>query len=233
MPRPLIGVTAELTDIDIHDARVRAHVSLTSYARAVQKAGGVPVLLPITTDDEEIAVLVERLDGVVISGGIDIDPSAYGQQPAPELGETQVDRDRFEFTLIRRLVERNTPTLAICRGIQSLNVALGGDLVQHVDDHMCSDLANKTAHVIAIDDGSAVASIVGTNRLEVNSLHHQVIAGLAARCRAVAHNDDGHVEAVEVDGADRVLGVQWHPEMLRHRPQHLALFEHLIADASA
>ncbi len=232
MTRPLIGVTAEYLDIDIHDSRMAAHVATVSYLRAVQKAGGVPVILPITTDVHEIETLVERLDGVVISGGIDVDPSWYGQANSEELTETQTDRDQFEFGLIRGLVERNTPTLALCRGIQSLNVALGGSLVQHVDDHMRTDLYKTTAHSVSIEANSRLAELYGSTTLDVNSMHHQVVDRLGEGCRVVAASPEGYVEALEVDGADLVLGVQWHPEWLRYRPEHLALFERLIGDAS-
>jgi len=232
MTRPLIGVTAEYLDIDIHDSRMAAHVATVSYLRAVQKAGGVPVVLPITTDADEIETLAERLDGVVISGGIDVDPVAYGQVKTDEVTETQTDRDQFEFELIQGLVERNTPTLALCRGIQSLNVALGGSLVQHVDDHMRTDLHNTTAHTVSIDPDSRLAELYDSTTLDVNSMHHQVVDRLGEGCRVVATSPDGYVEALEVDGADLVLGVQWHPEWLRYRPEHLALFERLVADAA-
>jgi putative glutamine amidotransferase len=233
MARPLIGVTAEFAEIDIHDTRMPAYVGTTPYVRAVRKAGGVPVILPITTDPEAAALMADRVDGVVISGGLDIDPGAYGQEPVEEVSETQVDRDSFEFELIRALVERNLPTLAICRGIQSVNVALGGGLVQHIDGHMRNDLYNDTAHHALIEADSRLASVVGTTTLEVNSLHHQVVDDLADGCVVIARDDDGNIEALAVDGADRVLAVQWHPELLRHRAPHLALFQALCADASA
>lgn len=233
MTRPLIGICGEFAVIHVYDSNVAAHFSLTNYARAVEKAGGVPVILPITTDERAVAVMADRVDGVLVSGGVDVDPSAYGQPRAPEVGETQPDRDAFEFALIRRLVERNTPTLAVCRGIQSVAVAMGGSLRQHVDGHMRSELHNDTAHRATIEPDSRLASIVGTTSLEVNSLHHQVVERPPATSRVVAHDDDGNVEALEFPDADRVLAVQWHPEMLRHRPRHLALFEDLVSNAAS
>ena len=233
MTGPLIGITAEYTDVAIHDTVMPADVATAPYVRAVRKAGGVPIVLPITTDPDAAALLADRVDGVVISGGLDIDPAAYGQEAAPETGETQTDRDSSEFDLIRRLVDQNRPTLAICRGIQSLNVALGGDLTQHIDGHMCSDLYNDTAHQAHIEPDSHLARVVGTADLDVNSLHHQLVATLGTNCRAIAYDDQGNVEALAVDGADRVLGVQWHPELLRHRQEHLALFGDLVRSASA
>ena len=233
MTRPLIGVCGEFAQIDVYDARLPAHFSLTNYSRSVEKAGGIPVILPITQDESVIEGLIDRLDGVLVTGGVDVEPSAYGQDRVPEVEEVDPARDSFEFALIRRLVERNTPTLGICRGIQSVAVAMGGELTQHVDDHMRADLHNQTAHTVEIEADSRLASIVGTTSLEVNSLHHQVVSAAPVGSRVVAHNPDGHIEAIEFEQADRVLAVQWHPEMLRHRAQHLALFEHLVESASA
>lgn len=230
MTRPLIGVCGEFAMIDVYDARLPAHFSLTNYARSVEKAGGVPVILPITTDEEAIAVMADRVDGVLVTGGVDVDPAAYGQEPVPELDETQPERDAFEFSLIRRLVDKRMPTLAVCRGIQSVAVALGGELTQHVDGHMVVDKHNDTAHTVQIDVDSRLAEIVGTTSLEVNSLHHQVVAVAPTDACVVAHNPDGHIEALEV--ADQLLAVQWHPEMMRHRTEHLALFQDLVRRAS-
>ncbi|MEZ5282165.1 MAG: gamma-glutamyl-gamma-aminobutyrate hydrolase family protein [Acidimicrobiales bacterium] len=233
MAAPLIGVSAEFTDVDIHDAKMPSNLVTNTYLKAVVKAGGVPVILPITTDPEAATLLADRVDGVVVTGGVDIDPAAYGAERDPMTGETQPDRDTFERALITRLIERNKPTLAICRGAQSLNVAMGGTLVQHVDGHMCSDRHNQLVHEVEIAPGSRLAALVGPGSFGVNSLHHQAIGRLGEGCRAVAINGDGHVEGIEVDGADRVIAVQWHPELLRHLPQHLALFQRLVEDAGA
>ncbi|MEM7285309.1 MAG: gamma-glutamyl-gamma-aminobutyrate hydrolase family protein [Actinomycetota bacterium] len=226
--KPLIGVCGEFAEVDVYDARLPAHFSLTNYARAVQKAGGVPVILPITDDHDDIDVILERIDGVLVTGGVDVDPGAYGQEREPEVAETQPFRDAFEFALIRRLVERNMPTLAVCRGIQSVSVALGGELTQHVDGQMCTELYNDTAHQVAIEPDSRLASIVGTTDLGVNSLHHQVVSVPPPGARVVARNPDGHIEGIELDVATKLVAVQWHPEMMRHRAEHLALFQHLV-----
>lgn len=228
--KPLIGVCGEFAEIDVYDARLPAHFSLTNYARSVEKAGGVPVILPITTDEEAIAVMADRVDGVLVTGGCDVDPAAYGQERAPQVEETQPERDAFEFSLIRRLVDQGSPTLAVCRGIQSVAVALGGELTQHVDDHMVVEHHNGSAHTVDIEPDSRLAEIVGTTTLEVNSLHHQVVSVAPEVARVVAHNPDGHIEGLEV--ADSLVAVQWHPEMMRHRAQHLALFEDLVRRAS-
>ena len=120
-----------------------------------------PVKLNISTDLPE--GLIDRLDGVLVTGGVDVEPSAYGQDRVPEVEEVDPARDSFEFALIRRLVECNTPTLGICRGIQSVAVAMGGELTQHVDDHMRADLHNQTAHTVEIEADSRLASIVGVS----------------------------------------------------------------------
>ena len=144
------------------------------------------------------------------------------------LGPTDLMRDAADLAITRAAVEANVPTLATCRGIQVLNVAMGGTLVQHIDDHMRVDMYNEDVHAIDIDPTSRLATILGTDALGVNSMHHQVIDDLGRGVRAVAHNHDGHIEAIEIDAAPAVLGVQWHPEMLRHRSDHLALFEDLV-----
>lgn len=232
MDRPLIGVCGEFAEVDVYDVRTSVHFSMPAYTRSVALAGGLPVILPITEDEQVIDGLIDRVDGVLVTGGVDIDPAAYGQERAPEVVDVQPVRDSFEFALIRRLAERNTPTLAVCRGIQSLAVALGGDLIQHVDDHMVLEAARDTAHTVEIEPDSRLAGIVGATTFEVNSLHHQVVATPPPDSRVVARSAEGHIEGLEFPHADRILGVQWHPEMMRHRPEHLALFENLVENAS-
>ncbi len=234
MPRPLIGITAEYTTVPIHDAQMPSHLSNRFYVRALVKAGATPVVLPIGdgSDDEAIADLLDRVDGLLVSGGIDIDPASYGRDREPATGESQPDRDAYEFALVREAVDRNLPTLAICRGIQTLNTALGGTLVQDLPEHSRNELWNQTAHGVSIEPGSLLARVVGETALEVNSLHHQAVDDTGSGVRVVARADDGTVEAIEIEGAPDVLGVQWHPEMIRHRPPHLALFRNLVAASS-
>ena len=168
------------------------------------------------------------VDALVITGGCDVDPTNYGATAEPRLGPADPARDTADLAITLAAVRGNVPTLATCRGIQVLNVAMGGTLVQHVDDHMRLDMYNQDVHTVDIDATSRLATIVGTQIVGVNSLHHQVIDRLGPGVRAVARNHDGHIEAIEVDDAPAVLGVQWHPELLRHRDDHLALFEDLV-----
>ena len=202
-------------------------MATTAYVKAVYRAGGTPLVLPVV-DPSDVDALVDAVDAVVITGGCDVDPASYGRDPDEQLGPIDPRRDASDLAIARAVVARNMATLAVCRGVQILNVALGGTLTQHVDDHMRLDQYNINAHTVKIDAQSRLAQIVGTETLGVNTLHHQVLDALGNGVRAVAHNEHGHTEAIEIDGAPNVLGVQWHPEFLRHRADHLALFAQLI-----
>ena len=223
-----IGITAHLEMVVPDDVDGSLHYVVSApYVKAVRKAGALPVLLPVV-DPVDASSVLDMVDALIITGGGDVDPTNYGAAPDPMLGPTDLVRDAADLAITRAAVEANVPTLATCRGIQVLNVAMGGTLVQHIDEHMRVDMYNEDVHAVDIDPTSRLATILGTEALGVNSMHHQVIDRLGSGVRAVAHNHDGHIEAIEIDAAPAVLGVQWHPEMLRHRNDHLALFEDLI-----
>ena len=225
-----VGIVGHITAVGGDEGVAVDHfMATTAYVKAVQRAGGVPVILPVV-DPNDVDALLDAVDAVVITGGRDLDPATYGQTPHPQLGPIDPVRDASDIAMARAVVTRNQPTLAVCRGIQILNVTLGGTLHQHVDDHMRLDQYNLDAHTVTIEPDSRLAQIVGTESLGVNTLHHQVLDQLGAGVRAVARNEQGHVEGIEIDGASNVLGVQWHPEFLRHRPDHLALFQQLVSD---
>ncbi|MBK5287804.1 MAG: gamma-glutamyl-gamma-aminobutyrate hydrolase family protein [Acidimicrobiia bacterium] len=224
----VVGIIGHVTPVSGDEGVAIDHfMATTAYVKAVQRAGATPVILPIV-DPADIERLLDAVDAVVITGGRDVDPGVYGHAPHASLGPTDPERDRADIAIARAVVERDQPTLAVCRGIQILNVALGGTLDQHVDDHMRLDQYNLDAHTVTITPGSRLSSIVGTELLGVNTLHHQVLGELGTNVVAVAHNEHGHVEGIEIDGAPNVLGVQWHPEFLRHRADHLALFAQLV-----
>jgi putative glutamine amidotransferase len=223
-----IGITAHLDLVANEDGVGTLHyVASAPYVKAVRRAGALPVLLPVVEPDDAAAML-EIVDALIVTGGCDVDPANYGASAEAGLGPTDLVRDAADLAITHAAVECNMPTLATCRGIQVLNVAMGGTLMQHVDDHMRIDLYNQDAHDVDIHPGSRLAKILGTETAGVNTLHHQVIDRLGSGVRAVAHNHDGQVEAIEIDAAPAVLGVQWHPELLRHRANHLALFEDLV-----
>jgi putative glutamine amidotransferase len=204
----------------------------TPYLRAVEAAGGLPVVL--APDDPETAVaLLDRLDGVVFAGGPDLDPFAYGAGDRhARLGPTDPVVDAAELALARAADERGLPLLGICRGLQALNVARGGTLHQHLDDHRQTAPASDTTHTVAVAPGSHVAALTGGGTLAVNSFHHQAAAGLGLGLHAVAAAPDGTVEALEDPARPFLVGVQWHAEALVARPAQLALFEGLVAAAS-
>jgi putative glutamine amidotransferase len=228
--RPVVGIAAHQVLVDESGFSLLHFAAAVPYVNAVQRAGAVPIVLPVIdpTDGTEIERLLDAVDAVIVTGGCDVDPERYGASAAPETGPVDARRDETELALCRALVERDQPTLCVCRGIQVLNVALGGTLTQHVPQHSRDDAYNESVHEVTLDPNSRVAKALGVTTLGVNTLHHQIVAELGPRARAVGWADDGTIEAIEVEGAPRVVGVQWHPEMLRHRPEHLALFRQLF-----
>jgi putative glutamine amidotransferase len=229
--RAVVGIVAHVDPVTGDEKVAMDHYMATvGYVKAVSKAGATPVLLPVV-DPDDVDGLLDAVDAVVITGGRDVDPAAYGHDRDDRCGPVDPRRDAADLAIARAVVARDQPTLAVCRGIQVLNVALGGTLAQHVDDHMQLDRYNLDAHEVTIEPGSRLARIVCTTTLGVNTLHHQVVAELGAGVRVVARNEDGDIEGIEVDGAPNVLAVQWHPELLRHRPEHLALFAQLTGAA--
>jgi putative glutamine amidotransferase len=228
--KPVIGISAHQILVKEGEVEAFHHAVNTAYIKAVRKAGGVPFLLPLV-DKRDAETLLERVDGLVMTGGGDVDPENYGAAPDPHTSRVDPIRDGWDIALCRRAVERELPTLAICRGSQILNVALGGTLVQHIDDHFDIDHYNEVVHEVKLDPGSAVADWAGTTRLGVNTLHHQAVAAPGNGACVVALATDGTIEALEIEGKP-VVGVQWHPELMRHRPEHLALFQSLVRLAS-
>jgi putative glutamine amidotransferase len=229
---PLIGITAHVSLVaDGSGVEVLHQVAQIAYVRAVRKAGGIPVLLPVGTPDDADACMA-RIDALLVTGGDDVNPDRYGAAVAPETKPVDPDLDDFEIALVRAAVRDDRPMLCVCRGIQVLNVAFGGTLRQHVDDHFDLPNYNQGVHDVRLEAGSMLAKLMGATDVSVNSLHHQALDVLAPELVAVGRNDDGLVEGVEVEGCGFALGVQWHPELLRHRPEHLALFQALVAATS-
>ena len=240
--RPLIAVTtSELRRPDDVVARPQGEppkleVALaTLYPEAIERAGGIPVIVPLLRPDA-IGALLDRVDGVCLPGGPDVQPSVYGEEPHPELGPTEPRVDAVELALVKAADRRGLPILGICRGMQVLNVARGGTLHQHLPDvvgdrleHRQPEHGSITTHRVETARHSRLRTVLGGHALEVNSFHHQAIKALGDDLAATAWAQDGTIEAIEQAGERLVLGVQWHAEGLR---AHAPLFE-LLTEASA
>ena len=234
MQPPLIGITTsevrrgDLATLRRHGEPPHPEMALgITYATAIHRAGGMPVVLP-PLPAPAVAELIERLDGICLSGGPDLDPNAYGARRHADIGPTEPSLDAFELALAREAARRGTPLLGICRGAQTLNVARGGTLVQHVDGHRQEELASQPSHAVQVAMHSRVGRLLGCCQLAVNSFHHQAVDELGAGLRVSARADDGTVEAIEAPSHPFLLGVQWHAETLVDRPMHLALFRALV-----
>jgi putative glutamine amidotransferase len=240
MARPVIGITASIAH---RSPAFGETYSLTrKYAEGVLQAGGVPLIVPHNLDEGALRAVLDRVDGVLLSGGGDLDPALFGEEAHPATCEIEPDRDRVELTLARWVVKRDMPFLAICRGIQVLNVALGGSLVQDIPSQVPDALQhsfdrkvtprNYLAHPVKIDPGSQLARIMQLEAAQTNSWHHQSIKQAADRLQVTALAPDGVIEAVEVPGQRFAIGVQWHPEWLfEEKMEQRRLFDGLVRAA--
>ena len=229
MARPVVGITTYLTRAAFGAWDLDAALVPAAYVRSIVRAGGVPLLVPPGAAAEEA---LDALDGLVFSGGSDLDPELYGEAAHAATVGVVRERDDFELLLMRAALARDLPLLAICRGSQVLNVALGGDLEQHVPDRIAADTHKETPgvfseHGVEVIDGTKLASIVG-GHIDVKSHHHQGYGKLGIGLREAARAPDGTVEALEDPNRRFTLGVLWHPE----EGEDLALFEALVAEAA-
>ncbi len=236
--RPLIAVAGRsLRPGRVAGWRDSAVGAPAAYVHALRRAGGQEaVLLPTELSAAEAASRLDRFDDLLLMGGGDVDPARYGQERHPELVGVNAVRDAFEIALVETAVEKGIPTLAICRGMQVLNVTLGGSLRQHLDEggpvrHRERDSGYVT-HRVRVDSPSKLAATIDAGVVKPASSHHQALDRLAEGLRPVAWADDDLVEAVEVDDG-WVVGVQWHPERTAdHDPTQQRLFDELVAQAS-
>lgn len=244
LSKPLIGVTVSEIRAKEDAQRVRhgepTQTEMTlglAYMRAVERAGGLPVALPPLAA-KNVDQLLDKLSGLLLTGGPDLDPTCYGAAPHPELGPIDHDVDVFEIELCRQADRRGMPILGICRGAQVLNVARQGTLFQHLPDvtsgvieHRQSEPGDRTTHEVRVAPDSGLAQTTGGGPVNVNSFHHQAIDRLGLDLRPVAWAQDGVIEAVEDLRGHFVLGVQWHAETLVDEAEQLALFERLVQAA--
>jgi putative glutamine amidotransferase len=227
--RPVIGITAYAEQARWGVWEAPAALIPLSYVSAVERAGGRPLLVPPSEDGIEETLAV--LDGLLFSGGADIDPDTYGAEAHPETNGVRPERDQAELALLEAALARDMPVLAVCRGSQVLNVALGGDLVQHLPEVVGHERHKHTPGVFADHDvevlpGTKLQGLVG-DRAPVKSHHHQGYGRIGDGLRAAARADDGTVEAIEDPERRFALGVLWHPEA----GEDAALFEALVAEA--
>ncbi|MGB3683143.1 MAG: gamma-glutamyl-gamma-aminobutyrate hydrolase family protein [Rubrobacteraceae bacterium] len=241
---PVIGVTATLKE-DVEETATRPLGRFVradyDYVDGVAQAGGAPVVLPPAMDARAADSVVDTLDGLLLSGGSDLHPSYYGEDPIPELDVIIPERDELEMVLLDGALRRGIPVFGICRGLQVLNVALGGTLYQDLPSQVDQDLLKhrqttpkwQATHEIEVLGDTHAAECIGAGALKVNSYHHQAIKDLAEDFTVSAKSSDGIVEAVEYrDLSERwIVAVQWHAEAMRQSVEHRNLFEAHVAAA--
>ena len=231
--QPVIGITTfESTNPD----GLPTSLLLQAYIHAIMQAGGVPVMIPSMLAEQGWNVLYERLDGILFSGGGDIAPEYYHGENHQRVAGIDPLRDTIEFNLLRAVVDDGKPFLGICRGIQTVNVGLGGTLYEHlgeqfrgeIDHTYPSTMRTTLVHEVKIEEGTRIAEVVGEPILKVNSLHHQGLRDVAPNLRVVAHAPDGLVEAVELPDHPFGLAVQWHPEWMTDQLSTRKLFKAFV-----
>ncbi len=215
----IVGITCGLQPRDYDGAR---HTLNLTYSQAIEKAGGVPLILPVTDNPETISAYLEAVDGLLLTGGVDVHPSLYGEAEHPKLDEVDRPRDTLEMALTRQALAQDKPIFAICRGLQLLNVVLGGTLYQDLPSQNPTGIEHQqrngripraqTTHPFEAVSGSRLASLLGTQHSECNSFHHQALKTIGEGLITTASAPDGIVEGAEMPDKSFVVGVQFHPE---------------------
>jgi gamma-glutamyl-gamma-aminobutyrate hydrolase PuuD len=233
MTRPLIGITTD------YNPKRTSYQSQYTYAESVERGGGLPVLIPYRVNFDLIPQFVSTLQGIVFTGGDDLDPSSYGESKANGVELVDPERERFERALLAEVEKRRLPTLGICLGSQLMNVHRGGNLHQFLPD-LARDNALEhrrlddwgRRHEVTLQDGTTLARHLGKQRVTVNTSHKQSVKQVGKGLRVIATSPDGVIEGVEDPTMPLFLGVQWHPERMTDQRDHLAIFELLVAKAS-
>jgi putative glutamine amidotransferase len=231
--RPTIGVTTQtLQAIDGIPAGLPLSVVMNErYYEAVATAGGAPVLVPLLKEEDALRATYDACDGILIPGGVDMDPATYGETPHEKLGRIDPDRDRVELQITRWCIEDKKPLLGLCRGLQVINVAQGGTLFQDLDAQLDGAIRHDyfptygferehLSHDVAVEPSSRLHSLVNLDQLPVNSMHHQGVRQLGRGLLACARSSDGLIEAVESTNGHWMVGVQWHPEVFENTDPH-------------
>lgn len=240
--KPIIGISANVSPPDDNKRSfskdVALHLIQDSYIKYVEEAGGIPVLLPVLKDVAAVSEIVERLDGIIITGGVDVDPSLYGEENTHSQG-VNPERDAFEINLIKESKFRQVPILSICRGIQIMNLAFGGSLYQDIPTsikdallHTRAEDGTETYHQTILVGNSVLKEIFNADEIRTNSSHHQSIREPGEGLTVIAKAADGVVEAVHCADDRCTIGVQWHPERMQDDPKQIALARWFIDQAS-
>ncbi len=241
MLKPLVGIPTERWSSSYTQLNHNVQGVLTTYIDAVSQAGGLPTLIPLSLDDDDLVALYARVQAVLLPGGGDLDPSGYAATSHPATHGIDPDRDRVELQLTRQAVADRKPFFGICRGAQVFNVALGGTLYQDLPSERPGDVRHSCpfpefprehiAHPVRVEEESRLAQLLGAPLVSVNSRHHQAVKDVAPGLSVAAHAPDGVIEALELPAHPFALAVQWHPENLQHRPEMRALFEKFVEAA--
>jgi putative glutamine amidotransferase len=241
MTKPLIGIVAERWSSSRKKPDARVQGQLSTYVDAVLGAGGVPIIVPLLPDANDLRQVYASLDGLLLPGGGDLDPQQYLTPPHPATGSIDADRDEVELFLARRALTDRKPLLGVCRGIQLLNVALGGSLYQDLPTefdgalphyfHYPEHPLDTPAHNVQVEEDSLLAQCLGQPIVQVNSRHHQAARQVAPGLNVVGRAPDGVIEALELPGHPFALGVQWHPENMQARPEMRGIFVRFVQAA--
>ena len=230
MNRPVIGITTDNSDTE------ERYLSTMTYAAAVERAGGLPLLIPFGVDHGLIQQYVDLLDGICFSGGNDMNPVRYGEEWHPKVNRMDERRERFEFALIAEIEQRRTPALGVCFGSQLMNVYRGGSLIQFLPEqgppgtleHRYLKDKGLTRHSVKVDPQSQLGRAIGSTEVSVNTYHKQAVKQIGRGLRVVATAPDGVIEAFEDPSLPMFVAVQWHPERLIDEAEHLAPFKLLV-----
>ena len=241
MPKPLIGITTERWSSSLTRRNTHVQGALSSYVEAVLAAGGLPVMIPVSLQGDDLQELYGRFNGLVLPGGGDVAPDNYQAPWHTATHAVDADRDQAEIWLARRALADGKPLFGICRGLQVLNVASGGSLVQDIPSelpdsgphyfHSPEYPLDYAAHSVRIEEDSLLAACFESPIVEVNSRHHQAMREVGPGLQVVGRAPDGVIEAVEAPALPFALGVQWHPENMQAQPGMRALFERFVAEA--
>lgn len=238
-PSPLVGIPAA-SFVDQEYSATPTYRFNGHYPAALAACGALPLVIPLDLPELTLRAIFERLDGLCLPGGVDVDPAEYGEERHPQLGTVDAPRDRTELTLARWALETGLPVLGICRGIQLLNVAAGGTLYQHIpaqvpqarrhNFHLQESAWETPTHEVRVEPESQLGEMIGAARLQTNSYHHQSLKDVAPGFQATAWAPDGVVEAIEHPGKPFAVAVQWHPEgMFRTDTYAQRIFEAFVA----